>query len=140
MIRLTTTILAAFLLAPMALSAQEAPPQPGVIVVSEQKCDFSTLGDLNDYFRANAAPILDELVAEGRLIGWGVLGHLWGDEWNNIVYYSATDLATFHGAFNEYFERLLQHDPNAMQTLAQHCTEHRDNIYSVVMTSASTGS
>lgn len=128
-------LLTAFLLAlPGTGSAQQQPPQPGIIVVSYQKCHIATLDELNAYFRRHSAPILNALVREGRLLGWGVLEHAWGDEWNNVVYYLARDLQTFHAAFNEYFGRLMQSDPNVMQAFGGFCSEHKDNIYSVVMT------
>lgn len=119
---------------PAALAAQQA--QPGVIVVSQQKCE--NVDELNDWMRANAAPILNDLVEEGQLLGWGILGHMWGDEWNHVVYYLARDNASFHAAFGEFFGRLMRAQPDVMARFEAWCSDHRDNIYSVVMTEQST--
>ena len=108
---------------------------PSVIIVSENKCNFTKLTDLNNWFRDNAAPILNDLVKEGKLLSWGVLSHFWGNEWNNVVYYTGRDLGTMNAAITEYAQRLQQRVPNWMQNVGGWCSEHRDNIYGVVMTS-----
>lgn len=128
----TVVVLSCIASSPVA-AQQEA---PGIIVVSQQKCE--NVGELNDFMRANLAPILNEMVAEGRLLGWGVLGHAWGDEWNHVIYYSARDLTTFEAAFGEAFSRLTRAHPNAIQLLEDNCSGHRDNIYRVVMTDQTT--
>jgi hypothetical protein len=40
----------------------------------------------------NGAPILNDLVEQGKLINWGVLTHAWGDEHNWNVFYVAERL------------------------------------------------
>jgi len=133
-------VLFASALTPLSVFAQQ-PQQPaqqptGVLVVSYQKCNFAKMDELHAWWRQNAAPILDDLVRQGRLLSWGVNQHNWGDEWNNVVYYGARDLTTFHSAFNEFFRRFSQREPNLMQRFAEFCIEHRDNIYSIVMTNS----
>src|SRR5688572_24998649 len=87
------------LLTPVALAAQQPSQQqqaqPGIVVVSSQKCRFTALNEISQLMRQTGAPILDDLVRQGKLMGWGVLEHAWGDEWNNIIYYTARDLNTF---------------------------------------------
>lgn len=113
---------------------QQQPAQPGVVVVSYQMCAFDKLPEVNQYWKQTAGPILDEQVRQGKLMGWGVLEHAWGDEWNNVIYYTARDLNTFHSAFGEVFAQLMKKEPNLMQRFSTWCTAHKDNIYSIVAT------
>ncbi len=126
------------LLLSSAAAAQQAAPPPGVMVVSSQKCRMETMDELNRFHREVSGPILDALVREGKLTGWGVLAHAWGDEWNHVVYYTARDEPTFFRAFGELWRTLLRRRPDAVRTLAGWCMEHRDNIYSVVVTERGT--
>ena len=127
------------LLAPTALRAQQtqtaSAQQPGVMIVSANKCTLTGVNEVNNWWRTTGGPLLDDLVRQGRLTGWGVLNHAWGDEWNNVVYYTARDLNTFTAAFTELFRQASQRDPTIMQRLGSWCTEHKDNIYTVVLTS-----
>ena len=122
-------VVAFFGVATPVIAQQTPAPQPGVFVLSPNKCDQARIGELNDWVRSSTAPILNDLVREGRLMGWGVLTHAWGDEWNWVLYYTARDLNTFHAAFQEFARRLAEREPNFMQRLAGFCTEHKDNIY-----------
>lgn len=136
--RKTLLALCTALLVPAAAHAQQSQPpamqQPGIIVVSQQKCRFDMTRQLHDWYRTNAAPVLNQLVRDGRLIGWGVLEHNWGDEWNDAHYFLARDIPTFMAAFDAFFQGLRQRDPQFMQALDRFCSEHKDNIYGLVMT------
>ena len=116
--------------------AQRQPARPGVIVVSQNKCRLDAVARVDSLNAAVFYPILDEMVRDGRLLSWGVLDHLWGDEWNVVIYYTAADLAAFNAAFSEVGRRLTQRQPNFMTGLGQYCTEHKDNIYGVRRLSA----
>lgn len=130
------------LIIPSVAQAQQpqtaAAQQPGVVIVSQNKCSFTGLTEVNNWWRSTGGPILDDLVRQGRLMGWGVLSHAWGDEWNQVVYYTARDLNTFTASFTEFFRQASQRDPTIMQKLTSWCSEHKDNIYSVVLTSTAT--
>ncbi|MBV9109209.1 MAG: hypothetical protein JO306_07375 [Gemmatimonadetes bacterium] len=140
---------AALVLAPALAHAQQTTAataanaqmqqSPGVLVVSLQKCRFATMDQLDGWWRANAAPILNQLVHDGKLQAWGVFEHAWGDEWNWGIYYVAKDLPTFHSSFDQFFGTLHQRQPQFMQTFEQYCSEHKDNIYDLAMTEMSTG-
>lgn len=129
--------LAGMLLFPSAGAAQQpaagAQPavQPGVVVVSYNKCSMRAPAQLDSLNALAFFPALDELVNERRLLGWGVLGHAWGDEWNYVIYYTAENVAAFHSAFNEAVRRVAQRRPDVWDMFGSLCTEHKDNIYSV---------
>lgn len=133
-----------FALAPSTLDAQQPTPrgqavqapQPGVVVVSYNKCAVDAVGRVDSLAGLAFYPVLDELVREGRLLGWGALTHAWGDEWNYVLYYTATNEAAFHGAWSEAIRRTRQRRPTFMADFAPACTEHKDNIYGVLRVSA----
>lgn len=114
------------------------PPRPGVVVVSYNKCALDRVARVDSLAAIAFYPALDEAVREGKLLSWGVLGHSWGDEWNFVIYYTATSANAFHDAFAEVVRRVGQRRPNFMGDFAPHCTEHRDNIYSVMRVSTAT--
>lgn len=120
---------------PAQPAAQQA---PGILVVSAQKCRFTALENFKRLMREDAAPVLNDLVKQGRLISWGVLEHAWGDEWNMVIYYSARDLNTFQAAMTDYFGQLMKKDPQLMQKFESYCSEHKDNVYSIAMTNNTT--
>lgn len=105
--------------------------QPGVVVVSYNKCSMRAPAQLDSLNALAFFPALDELVNERRLLGWGALGHAWGDEWNYVIYYTAENVAAFHSAFNEAVRRVGQRRPDVWDMFGTLCTEHKDNIYSV---------
>jgi hypothetical protein len=103
-----------------------------ITVVTYYKCDYSKMQDAIKMINETNAPILKEFVDDGKLYSWGVLNHLWGDEWNLIVYYNAKSLSSFEKTFEEMFARIMEKDPDFMDTWSGMCSEHKDNIYSVV--------
>lgn len=103
-----------------------------IVVVSYFKCGLDAIPEVAQMTRELTKPILDRLVREEMLLGWGALTHYWGDEWNYIVYYNATDLGAFETAFTEFVESMMEESPDWMSNWSSLCTEHKDNIYSVV--------
>ncbi len=80
----------------------------------------------NEYF----APVLDKLVDEGKLIGWGYLTHAWGDEWNILVYYSAKDFATFQKAWGEGINSSIENAPEEVtDELMGMILAHKDSFF-----------
>ena len=58
-----------------------------VLVVSFQKVKLSDIQTVNKMINRKFAPILNALVDEKMIGGWGLFNHAWGDEWNvNIVH------------------------------------------------------
>jgi hypothetical protein len=119
-------------------TAQSQPPRPGVVVVSYNKCGLDKVGRLDSLSALAFYPVLDEVVREGRLLSWGVLTHDWGDEWNFVVYYTATNVNAFHSAWGEIVRRVRERRPNFMADFAPYCTEHKDNIYGVLRAATAT--
>ncbi|MGH7477909.1 MAG: hypothetical protein ACRELD_16735 [Longimicrobiales bacterium] len=89
-------------------------------------------------------PVVQEMIAEGRFLDYGILTHAWGDEWNVNDYFVVTDLDGFFGSFTELVRRVGERDlaPPMVENeegemverrpFGQICTTHKDNIYAVV--------
>jgi hypothetical protein len=116
------------LLIPGVTAAQEV-AEPGVTAVQYFKCQDTATFDR--VVETAWLPHVRAAIGEGRVLGWGQLNHFWGDEWNRILYNNATDIQTFHAAFQQIFEAAWSSHPEMMQELEQACSEHKDNIYSV---------
>lgn len=108
-----------------------AQEQPGVVVFSQNKCGMDQVDDVLELSEELFSPILDQKIREGKLFGYGYLTHAWGDEWNFVVYYLAPSTASFAETFSEVGRELAEEHPDFMERLATHCSEHKDNIYSV---------
>ena len=64
------------------LSSGHLIAQGPTVVLSQNKCDYRELENLNQTMAEISGPILNNLVDQGKLLSWGVLQHGWGDEWN----------------------------------------------------------
>lgn len=134
---LLPAIVSVFLLIHTPLDAQQPAAgaqsaQPGVVVVSYNKCAMDAPPKLDSIAALTLYPVLDELVRENRLLGWGVLTHAWGDEWNYVIYYTAANTPAFHAAWAELMQRVRLRRPTFMADFGTYCSEHKDNIYSVM--------
>lgn len=115
-----------------SLQAQAAAAQtPGIVVFSQNKCAESNVPKVRAMADSVTGPVLDALVKEGKLTGWGMLGHLWGDEWNVNVWYSAPTQRAFLDAWDEMLKRVNQRSPGWYAQFAVLCSEHKDSMYSV---------
>lgn len=126
---LVLALLAGFVAAPLA--AQEEPMGGGTpgVLVSEQICDTRFIDDLNELVENYWRTVLDQAVADGRLTGWGVLNHAWGDEWNWIIYYTG-DVATLIGTASELLGEMMEAAPgDPMEQFGEWCGAHKDNLY-----------
>lgn len=113
-------------------TAQDEAGAPMGVVVSQQICSFAVLDDLNEMVREYWAPVLDRAVSEGVLTGWGVLNHLWGDEWNWVIYYSGPNAGGLTQVVSGLLGEIIEGMPgDPMEDLANMCSAHRDNVYVV---------
>ena len=130
----------ALLVAALALSggarvalAQEA-PVPGLATMRYYQCGMADLDDAVDLLNGTWREVADELVAEGVLLGYGILTHAWGDEWNLVDYIVAADMEAFQAGWAELLRRYQARDRDGsdIDELNEMCPTHKDNIYSVV--------
>ncbi len=123
--------LGAALVAPPLLAQEQ--PVPGTMVVRYWKCDSGALPQLREMFQSQVVPIAEAMVSDGLLLGYGVLQHAWGDEWNWVDYFVTESTAAFMEAWPELVSRSSEVDPALWETLRTACGDHKDNIYSIVV-------
>ncbi len=117
--------LAALAFLPAAVKAQ------GTLVVQQNKCALEKQEQIRQMSDSMWLPVAQELVNEGKLLGAGSAYHAWGDEWNVVFWYTASDLNSFHTAFADMVRRVNQRHPTFFSTAFTWCSEHKDNIYSM---------
>ena len=105
--------------------------KPTVLVFSQNQVKMSDMGKVNQMIDSVFSPILNKLVDEGKLSGWGQLNHAWGDEWNLNIWYSAKDLSSFNAFWDEYVKRVTEQHPGAFGEVVSLFQAHKDNIYSI---------
>lgn len=134
--QLMLSILCLILGTGLVLGQEESNDMPensnGITAVSYYKCDFDKVSDAIQLSNNTAGPILDRLVDEGKLTSWGVLTHLWGDEWNLIMYFNAQSVAAYQRTWDEMLGELMEEHPDFMESFSDMCSEHKDNIYNQV--------
>ncbi len=101
----------------------------GTMVVVQNKCALDKQGPLHRATDSLWFPVVQELVNEGKLTGAGSAFHSWGDEWNMVLWYSATSHTAFLSAFSEMASRLNQRHPTYITQLLSSCSEHKESMY-----------
>jgi hypothetical protein len=113
------------------------PPPPGVtptLAISYFTCDYGRVGDIIEQARSRALPISQSLVDEGSLLFEAYYVHEWADEWNLTITRTAEDMPALLGALTSFNQRYsAQHGENSRSIFDQHCSAHKDNIYTVMM-------
>ena len=106
-------------------------PKPGFFTMQQFKLVFGQGAKFNSLSDSVFVPILDELVKEGKLIGWGQLTHAWGDEWDNNFYFVTESHRAFLDFWEEYVSRLTKRFPGSFTALSATIEGHKDNLYTI---------
>ncbi len=120
---------------PETAAGQEPVPQPGLIVLSQNICPYENVPKLRAMLDSLFAPVLDELVEDGRLLGWALLSNWWGDDWNWNISYTAESHDAFLTFWNAYVNQLSARSPGWNEEVVALCSEHKDMFYTVVRAS-----
>jgi len=102
------------------------------LVCSFQKVKMSDMSAFNKLVKEKFAPILNSMVDDKMLLGWGQFNHAWGDEWNLNVWYIVKDMESFNKFWEEYINRVNEKQPDAWKELRGYIQEHKDNIYTIM--------
>ena len=103
----------------------------GAIMLQQSIVPLTKLGDWNAFMRDKSAPVLEEMLAEGLITGYGNLNHRWGSEWNTGFYLSAANVGGTFDAWGTFTTRMGERHPGWFQEAASMIEMHKDNIYSV---------
>lgn len=104
---------------------------PKWLVFSQNMVPMKHVSHVNKMSDSIFVPILEELVNEGMLFGFGQLNHAWGDEWNVNYYYIAQDQDSFNKFWKEYVNRVRDKHPGSFGEAIKYYTAHKDNMYSI---------
>ncbi len=121
-------IVIAFLVTTLPVVAQDSDSPPWLVVSSNQ-VQMGKVGEVNNLVDSIFAPILNELVDEGMLDGWGQFNHAWADEWNLNFWYVTKDMSSFDAFWNEYVKRVSDRHPDAFGSVVKYFKAHKDNMY-----------
>ena len=103
------------------------------------KCDTSNESLADDYVEETEKPVMDKLVEDGALLGWGWLRHHTGGEWRRIRYHQADSInGALAGleAINAAFEEAGVADDDVGVGVS--CKSHDDYIWQVKAGTAGT--
>lgn len=134
-----TGFLVAFFLSFHCLPALAQEPQdeedsPRWMVVEYFKCDWNAIGELNEMARNKLAPVADRMIEADRIKRWGVQNHTWGDSWNFNIYWVVDDVEELTSLWAGLTWVVDQEHPGFLEKLFEHCHEHKDNIYGLIVT------
>lgn len=110
--------------------AQDA-EKPGWFVLQQNKVLMKDMPKVNALQDSLFTPILNELVAEGKLKGWGQLTHAWGDDWNYNFYFVTDNHQAFIDFWKEYFSRVNKRFPRWYNEVTPLFIAHKDNMYHI---------
>jgi hypothetical protein len=117
-----------FLVTSLPVLAQDS-DSPPLLVCSFNQVPMGKVGTVNNMVDSIFTPILNGLVDEGMLMGWGQFNHTWGDEWNVNFWYTAKDMSSFDAFWSEYVKRVSEQHPGAFGETVKYFKAHKDNIY-----------
>ena len=124
-----SVILCAFFFLINANSVFSQDEGPETLVFSQNRVAMKDMNMVNKIVDSLMAPIWNEIMNEGMIMGWGQLNHEWGDEWNCNFYYSAKDKESFFAAWDEFIKRMSERHPGAWAKVIPSFYAHKDNIY-----------
>lgn len=121
-----------FLLTLVTLNAvaQEEPPT-GSVYVAYHQMSYGDLLEWMDLYNQHSVPILDALVEEGLLTGYGTWMHSTGGEYNIRQAFRGGPEAEYGPFWSAYLSRLEARDPDAFERGGRMITAHRDEIWNI---------
>lgn len=99
-------------------------------------CDVAGQERVDEIVKSQNAPVYDQMVKEGKMLGWGWLAHHTGGKWRRIQYYQASSVAGLLDAQAEMGKRLDGQDDAADKDFGKICSAHEDYIWEVESGSA----
>ena len=99
-------------------------------------CNESTEERADEIFESTTAPILDQLVADGKIASWSWLSHFIGGKYRRLQSMTGTDHKAVLAARGELIEALYGGDePNAEAVeLNEICSGHTDYMWDTTVT------
>lgn len=128
---ITSTIVSMGLLAVAASApAQEAEAPTMFTYATYMYCDVTGQERADEIFKERNAPVMDQLVKEGLIAGWGWLAHHTGGKWRRLQYHQASTVAGLLDAQDEMGKRSGE-VTDTDREFGKICNAHDDYIWEV---------
>ena len=93
-------------------------------------CDFNGETRSDEIIASTVAPVLDQLVSDGKLMTWGWLGHIIGGKYRRLHTMTGADHAAVVAARDELEQALDGNE--AMEEFFGICPSHSDYLWDIV--------
>ena len=95
-------------------------------------CDFAREDRADEIIKEHAAPILNKLVEEGKLISWGWSSHSVGGKFRKLQTMTGADHKSVLAARDEAIEKIYAENSAAGEELTDICGSHVDYMWDII--------
>ena len=95
-------------------------------------CDINREDRADEIVKDHIAPILDEMVEDGKLTTWGWQSHVIGGRIRRLQTMTAVDLATLLSARQESIDLIYEENEEAGTEFSEICGPHVDYVWNIV--------
>ena len=127
--RITLVLTLCGLMAPV-LVAQNAPVNTRVYI-SLYNVKYGDIPEYTAFYEANTRPILESMVAEGTITGFGIHMHHTGGEYTIRQRLSGTDDTNFETAALVLNTRLMESNPSGSERQNRMIQAHTDEVWTI---------
>ena len=127
--RITLVLTLCGLMAPV-LVAQNAPVNTRVYI-SLYNVRYGDIPEYTAFYEANTRPILESMVAEGTITGFGIHMHHTGGEYTIRQRLSGTDDTNFETAALVLNTRLMESNPSGFERQNRMIQAHTDEVWTI---------
>ena len=127
--RITLVLTLCGLMAPV-LVAQNAPVNTRVYI-SLYNVRYGDIPEYTAFYEANTRPILESMVAEGTITGFGIRMHHTGGEYTIRQRLSGTDDTNFETAALVLNTRLMESNPSGSERQNRMIQAHTDEVWTI---------
>jgi len=113
---------------PLVATAQQEEEEQSYIYATYMYCDVTRQEEADKIVETVDKPVMDGLVANGTITGWGWLAHHTGGKWRRIRYHTAGSMGDLLGALDKIGDAMEQAAGDD-DTLGQICNQHDDYIW-----------
>ncbi len=109
--------------------AQEDEAPSAFIYSTYYYCDVATQDAMDDIVAATEAPVFDQWVEDGKMIGWGYYKHYFGGRWRRLQYHIAASIEEVLSNQDAIFNEIYANNPGGGQARSDACGGHDDYIW-----------
>lgn len=95
-------------------------------------CDFKREGRADEIVESTVAPVLNQLVSDGKLMSWGWLSHRIGGKYRRLHTMTGASHEATLGARRELLQTLNESAEETMDEFSDICPAHSDYLWNIV--------